>query len=108
MGQKMLSRKHVLQFLSVLSVIAFFVFWQMIVDYGIVPNQLLASPSQVWKLLLIKLYNPDPDGAVLMVHIWVSLKEALSGYLLSLIIGVPLGLLMGWYYVVEEMAQAAF
>ncbi len=108
MGQKMLSRKHVLQFLSVLSVTAFFVFWQLIVDYGIVPNVLLASPSQVWKLLLIKLYDPNPDGALLAVHIWVSVQEAFSGYLLSLIIGIPLGLLMGWYYVVEEMARPLF
>ena len=108
MKQKWLSRKRVLQFVSCLSVIGFFAVWQMVVDFGLVPNKLLATPVQVWKLLLIKLYNPQPDGALLTTHIWVSVKEALYGYLLSLAIGIPLGLLMGWYYVVEKLARPLF
>ena len=108
MNQKLLSRKHGLQLVSALSVITFFAVWQMVVDFGIVPNQLLATPLQVWKLLVVKLYNPDPDGALLITHMWVSLQEAFYGYLLSLAIGIPLGLLMGWYYVIEEMARPLF
>ena len=108
MKQKLLSRKRVLQLISVLSVIAFFGLWQLIVDFGLVPNQLLATPLQVWKLLLVKLHDVRPDGALLTTHIWVSVQEASYGYLLSLVIGIPLGLLMGWYYVIEEMARPIF
>jgi len=108
MGQKLLSRKRVLQLVSVLSVITFFAVWQMIIDFGIVPNELLATPVQVWKLLLVKLYNPQPDGELLIVHIRVSVQEAVYGYLLSLAVGIPLGLLMGWFYAVEGMARPLF
>jgi ABC-type nitrate/sulfonate/bicarbonate transport system permease component len=108
MSQKFLSRKRALQLLSGLMVIVFFAVWQAVVDFGLVPNELLATPVQVWKLLLVKLYNPSPDGALLSTHIWVSVQEALYGYALSLLIGIPLGLLMGYYYVVEEVARPLF
>jgi NitT/TauT family transport system permease protein len=108
MKKKLLTRKRLLQLISALSIVAFFAVWQILVDFEIVPNELLATPLQVWKLLLVKLYNPNPDGALLTTHIWVSVQEALLGYLLSLAIGIPLGLLMGWYYVIEEMARPLF
>ncbi|HWQ59239.1 MAG TPA: ABC transporter permease, partial [Clostridia bacterium] len=44
-----------------------------------------------------KFTNPDPDGAVLTVNILSSLQVALTGFALAIVIGVPLGLLMGWY-----------
>ena len=108
MRQTLLNRKRVLQLISVLSIIGFFAVWEMVVDFGLVPRELLAAPSQVWKLFLVKLHNPQPDGALLTTHIWVSMEEALSGYLLSLAVGIPLGLFMGWYYVVEEVARPLF
>jgi ABC-type nitrate/sulfonate/bicarbonate transport system permease component len=102
------TKKRLICMISVLSVVGFFAAWQLVVDLGFVPNELLATPSQVWKLLVVKLYNPDPDGALLTKHIWVSVQEALCGYLLSLAIGIPLGLLMGWYYAIEEVARPLF
>ncbi|HBZ57252.1 MAG TPA: ABC transporter permease, partial [Syntrophobacteraceae bacterium] len=84
MKKRLLTRKRLLQLISALSVVAFFAAWQIIVDFEIVPNELLATPLQVWKLLIVKLYNPNPDGALLTTHIWVSVQEALLGYLLRL------------------------
>ena len=100
--------KLVLFALPYLSLIAFFAFWQFVVDAGVVPNELLASPSQVTKLFVDKLTNPLPDGAVLLVHVVTSLQEALLGYSLALLIGIPLGLAMGWFVVVEGLARPIF
>jgi ABC-type nitrate/sulfonate/bicarbonate transport system permease component len=102
------SRSVWLRFLPYLSPLAFFAAWQLIVDTGLVPRELLASPLQVAKLLLIKLTDMNPDGALLWTHLWVSLQEALYGYVLALAIGVPLGLLMGWFYTIEGLARPLF
>ncbi|SHK44433.1 ABC transporter permease [Desulforamulus aeronauticus] len=98
----------ILKILPYLGILAVLVIWELIVDLGIVPNTLLASPIQVVKLFFIKLNTADPDGAVLAVHIATSLKEALLGYSLALIIGIPLGLAMGWFVIVEGLARPIF
>lgn len=83
--------------LPYISLIAFFALWQAVVQFGIIPNTLLASPSQVVSTFLDKLTNPNPDGATMGAHAWTSVQEAFLGYLLSLLVGIPLGLAMGWF-----------
>ena len=94
--------------LPVISVLAFFGVWELIVDTGIVPRTMLAAPSSVFKLFAEKLTDPNPDGAVLTAHAWMSIKEAGIGYLLSLSIGLPLGLLMGWFTFVRGICRPIF
>ncbi|MCE5334241.1 MAG: ABC transporter permease [Desulfobacteraceae bacterium] len=98
----------VLRILPVASVVAFFGIWQGVVDFGIVPNTMLASPTQVAVLFWEKLFVADPDGAVLSVHAWVSIQEAFTGFFLSLLVGIPLGLMMGWFNVAEGLARPIF
>ena len=81
-----------LTILPILSLATFFFGWQALVSWNIIPNELLASPIQVFHTFLDKLHDPMPDGAVLSTHIWTSLKEAFIGYGLSLLVGIPLGL----------------
>ncbi len=97
-----------LKILPVASIVVFFGIWQAIVDFGIVPNTMLASPTQVMVLFWEKLFQANPDGAVLAVHAWVSIQEAFAGFFLSLIVGLPLGLLMGWFSVAEGLARPIF
>lgn len=101
-------KAKLMKLLSVLSLLTLFVGWQLIVDFEVVPNTLLASPTQVIKMFIYKLSNANPDGAVLSVHVITSLQEALTGYLLALVIGIPLGLAMGWFVVVEGLARPIF
>jgi NitT/TauT family transport system permease protein len=108
MAKQEMAKAPLLKFLPYLSVATFFIAWQLIVDLGIVPNELLAAPSQIIKLFILKLSQVNPDGALLGVHVWVSLQEAVYGYLLSLLIGIPLGLLMGWFYVIDGFARPVF
>ncbi|WP_434510670.1 ABC transporter permease [Desulfitobacterium sp. AusDCA] len=97
-----------LKIISVISVLVFIVIWQLIVDLKVVPNTLLASPTQIFQLFVYKLKFADPDGAVLGWHILTSLKEAVLGYALALLIGIPIGLLMGWFVVAEGFIRPVF
>ena len=98
----------ILRILPVASVILFFAVWQGLVVFKVVPNTMLASPTQVAELFWEKLFVSDPDGAVLAVHAWVSIQEAFAGFALALLVGLPLGLLMGWFSVAEGLARPVF
>ena len=97
-----------LTILPYISIIIFFAFWEGVVRTGIIPNTLLASPSQVFAAFIDKLSNPNPDGAVMATHAWTSIQEAFIGYVLSLVVGIPLGLAMGWFNVVEGLFRPIF
>lgn len=98
----------ILRILPVASVFTFFAVWQGLVVFEIVPNTMLASPTQVAELFWEKIFVSDPDGAVLAVHAWVSIQEAFAGFFLSLLVGLPLGLMMGWFTVAEGLARPIF
>ncbi|MEN6485000.1 MAG: ABC transporter permease [Syntrophobacteraceae bacterium] len=98
----------ILWILPVASVFTFFAVWQGLVVFNIVPNTMLASPTQVAELFWEKIFVSDPDGAVLAVHAWVSIQEAFAGFFLSLLVGLPLGLMMGWFTVAEGLARPIF
>ena len=85
---------HVVAGASHLSVTLFFSCWEAIAFFGIVPETMLASPGDVLRLFVVKLTEANPDGAVLSVHVWTSIQEAFTGYLLSLLFGIPIGLFM--------------
>lgn len=97
-----------LKILPVLSVALFFGGWEFIVRAGIVPDTMLAAPSTVAQLFVAKLTEVDPDGALLSEHAWVSIQEAFTGYFLSLAVGLPLGLAMGWFSVAEGLGRPIF
>ncbi len=97
-----------LKILPVISIAAFFCFWEFIVRSGIVPSTMLAAPSNVAELLVLKLKDADPDGALLQQHAWVSIQEAFTGYFLALAVGIPLGLAMGWFVMAEGLARPVF
>lgn len=94
--------------LPYVSVAAFLLVWEAIVAFNIVPAVLLASPSEVFAAFIKKLGDPNPDGAILAVHAWTSLQEAFIGYSLSLLVGIPLGLAMGWFRIVEGLVRPIF
>lgn len=97
-----------LTLLPYISVAVFLLVWEWVVAYGIVPSVLLAPPSRVFAVFIDKLGEPNPDGAILAVHAWTSLQEAFIGYSLSLLVGIPLGLAMGWFRVVEGLVRPIF
>ncbi len=94
--------------LSVVGILGFLMFWQVISATGIVESKYLSTPVQIANLFIVKLTNPDPDGAVIGVNILSSLTIALSGFGLAIVIGIPLGLLMGWYKGFDSFMKPLF
>ena len=97
-----------LRVLPYVSIVVFFLAWEVAVKTGVIPQTLLASPSQVFSAFLDKISDPNPDGAVIATHFKTSLQEAFTGYVLSLLIGLPLGLTMGWFKVAEGLFRPVF
>jgi ABC-type nitrate/sulfonate/bicarbonate transport system permease component len=94
--------------LSLLSVTVFLVFWYAIVRFGIISEALLASPEQVLTTFISKLTSRAPDGATLGANFRTSLKLCLIGYISAVCVGVPLGLIMGWFRKVDEIVKPLF
>lgn len=94
--------------LSVMGILGFLILWQVAVLVGWLPSRYVPMPTEVIKLFAVKLSDSNPDGAVLSVHILASLQVALTGFFLALIIGIPLGLFMGWFRAFDQFMRPVF
>jgi len=94
--------------LSISGILLFFIIWEALAIFEIVDPKKISDVLQIFKLFILKFTDPNPDGAVLLVHIWSSLEVALLGFLLAVVIGVPLGWLMGWYRGFDSFVRPLF
>ena len=94
--------------LSALGIAAFLVIWQRVVQFKLVNVRNLPAPSKVVETILYKISNKNPDGNTLGTNILASLQVALSGFILALVIGIPLGLFMGWFTPVDKFVRPVF
>ncbi|HZK53821.1 MAG TPA: ABC transporter permease [Desulfosporosinus sp.] len=94
--------------ISFFSLIAFFLIWEAVCKFGIVSPYALVPPSEIVGSFIYKLSNVSPDGATLIQHTITSLILALTGFSCAVIVGVPLGLLMGWYKPFDNMVRPLF
>ena len=94
--------------LSFAGILLFLLIWEGLALSGIVDSRILCDVLEVLRLFVTKLSDPNPDGAVLTVHISSSLQVALLGFLLAVVIGVPLGWLMGWYRGADSFLRPIF
>ncbi len=103
---KMQTMKDVL--LSAAGVLGFLAIWQLIVMMGLVDSNRLPAPTTIYQTLVYKAYHAAPDGNTLFVNIMASLQVALTGFFSAIIIGVPLGLFMGWWEYAERFFRPIF
>jgi ABC-type nitrate/sulfonate/bicarbonate transport system permease component len=94
--------------ISITSLIVFLLIWEVICRFEIVSPHVLAPPSEIISMFIYKLSNENPDGATLFEHIKSSLTLALSGFSLAIVIGIPLGLIMGWYKLIDGLVRPLF
>jgi len=104
--QKKESVKYIL--LSALGLLLFFAIWQAVVMAGLVDATRLPAPTTILQTLGYKISNKAPDGNTLFVNIIASLQVALSGFCAAIIIGVPLGLFMGWWDYADKFIRPIF
>lgn len=94
--------------LSAAGIILLILIWQLAVITGLVNGKMLPAPTKIFETLVYKFGNQPPDGNVLGVDILASLQVALSGFLAAIVIGVPLGLFMGWWTYADRFIRPLF
>ena len=103
------ARKKNYFWISILSVILFLCFWYLVTALlKLFPNSTLPDPVTVFRTFLRKMTTTAPDGATLPEHIGSSLKIAMSGYLLAIFVGTPLGIAMAWYRKADLFVRPIF
>jgi NitT/TauT family transport system permease protein len=86
--------------LGTLSMLVFLALWEFVVRAGLVNPLFTSSPSRIVAAAAEMFADPDFYG-----HLEVSAEEFFSGFLLAIVIGVPLGILMGWYSRVNAILE---
>lgn len=94
--------------ISVVSFVLFLVMWELVCHFEVIGPYQLVPPSEVIVVFFDKFTQVNPDGALLHVHALASLGLAFAGFAMAVVIGVPIGLLMGWYPAVNAMVRPIF
>ncbi len=95
--------------LFILSISGFVAIWWLCCDVlKLADPSALPGPTIVAKTFIAKMTTTAPDGATLPMHIISSLQIALSGWLMGVVIGTPLGIFMAWYKKVDLFVRPVF
>lgn len=81
--------------------------WTLLTATGLVPQQFLPSPLEVSRRFLSLMTSPFA-GATLPVHLASSLQRYAYGVILAAAVGIPLGLLMGWFRLLDDIVTPVF
>lgn len=93
--------------LSLIGITVFFAIWYFAAIAKLIPPQFLPMPHEV-VMKLIDLTNTPFAGHVLHEHMASSLTRFAWGFGLAALIGVPLGLLMGWFGWLDDIVSPLF
>ena len=96
-----------LKVLSAIGLAAFFGVWTAIALCGLVQPQFLPTPLAVGSQF-IELTQRPFVGYTLQHHLASSLGRFAMGFALAVAIGVPLGLLMGWFRPLDAIVSPLF
>ena len=94
-------------FLGMAGLACFVAIWVAASISGVVPRQFLPPPWEVALRTFNLLWEPFA-GATLPVHLARSFERFASGFSLAAAVGVPLGLLMGWFRWLDDMITPVF
>jgi taurine transport system permease protein len=81
--------------------------WALVSSLGLVPAQFLPSPFTVL-VTMVELTTESYSGSLLQQHLLASLDKFAVSYALSVAIGVPLGLLMGRFRILDWAVTPIF
>lgn len=80
--------------LSLTTVVAMFAAWEFVTATGLANKLFLPAPEAVWQAFL-KAATKGYQGNTLQAHVGVSLARILVAFFAAILVGVPLGILMG-------------
>src|SRR3954453_497516 len=93
--------------LSLVGLVIFFGIWSALTRTGLVPQRFLPTPLDV-VVRFTDLMTTTFAGATLPQHLWSSFLRFSYGFLLGALIGIPLGLLMGWFRWLDDIVTPIF
>ena len=96
-----------LRALSIVGLLGFFGVWTLIALSGLVQPQFLPTPLAVGNQF-VELTQKPFVGYTLQQHLASSLGRFGMGFGLAVAIGVPLGLLMGWFRTLDAIVSPLF
>jgi NitT/TauT family transport system permease protein len=83
--------------LRIISPIAFLLLWEGVVRFGEVNQLLVPAPASVLRTMVELTVNGQLPWAIV-----VSLQRVLQGFIYGSLVGIVLGLLVGWFRAVED------
>ncbi|MCA3626782.1 MAG: ABC transporter permease [Methylobacterium sp.] len=81
--------------------------WAFLSMSGVVPAQFLPAPHHVLARF-IELLSAPFAGATLPQHLGSSFMRYAYGFVLAALVGVPLGLMMGWFRLLDDTVTPIF
>ncbi|MGQ3673480.1 ABC transporter permease [Xanthobacter sp. TB0136] len=93
--------------LGALGLACFFLFWATISASELVNRAFLPGPLELIQRLAM-LTTQAFAGGTLLQHLYSSLERFAAGYLLAVAVGVPLGLLMGRFRLLDDIISPLF
>ena len=93
--------------LTIAGAIAFFGIWYLAAYAGFAPRQFLPTPDEVLATLARLMRTPF-SGFTIQEHLLASLQRFAIGFGIAALIGVPLGLMMGWFRLLDEIISPLF
>jgi ABC-type nitrate/sulfonate/bicarbonate transport system permease component len=91
-------KTHERTILGTVAVVAFLAAWEWAGTSGFVSPLFISAPSRIWKAFILLAQSGE-----LAKHVLVSGQEFLLGFALSIVVGIPLGILMGWYRRIDAL-----
>ncbi|AEG93824.1 ABC transporter permease [Ramlibacter tataouinensis] len=96
-----------LAWMSAAGLLFFFGLWTFAAWVELAPRRFLPLPWEVLERGVRLLAEPF-SGQTLQAHLAASIERYLRGFLLAAAVGVPLGLLMGWYRWLDNVITPLF
>lgn len=89
------------------AIVGFFAAWEALVRLGWIAPRYISSPF----LMLVAAHEMVVTG-ILWRHVWVSALEFFLGFVAAMAVGIPLGILTGWYkrpnYVLDPFVSGLY
>jgi len=93
--------------LTVAGFVAFFAIWWLVAASGLVQRQFLPTPLEVMERF-VALTRAPFVGFTLQHHLASSFGRFAAGFGLAVLIGIPLGLMMGWFRWLDAIVSPLF
>lgn len=93
--------------LSALGVVLLLGTWTLVAVSGLMPKHFLPTPLDVLTRLGELATSPFA-GFLYHEHMWASVRRFFMGWAIAVAVGIPLGLLMGWYRLLDEIVTPLF